>query len=156
MSIAILRTFVSAAPNLIHHSPPSLRSLLLLLLAVVVGFAYGLQVLDIPEQLLVTVMRLDVVNHRTIRSMVCSQADQTCLPAGVVVALKDFLPQLLPSTGPVPLAMFEVLITLTISDRFSFLPVGRRYRREARPERLQSRLQRFQLAHIPRCNKGDR
>jgi hypothetical protein len=129
-----------------------------LLLAVVVGFAYGLQVLNIPEQLLVAVVWYLVVNDWAVGRVTLTKADHTSLLASVSVTLKNLLAQLLPSAGLVPLAMLKVRVTITVTLSLCLLPRCGRCCRwgEATAQRLQPWLKRLKSAHISRYSKGDR
>lgn len=74
-----------------HSSTVGIRlcPFLLLLLAVVVCLANGLQVVDVPEQMLITAMRGFVVNHCAVTGRILPHADDTCLLAGVGIAKQD-------------------------------------------------------------------
>lgn len=108
-------------------SPTSLCPLLLLLLAVVVSLAHRLQVLDIPEQLLVAVVRPDVVNHRAIGVGMLTETHSLGLLAGVCITHQNVKPKSLPPCCLVPGTPRLVLVTLTMTLRFRFLPRCWRY-----------------------------
>lgn len=91
---------------------PEAGPLLLLLLAVVVGFADRLDVLGIPKQHRVTAMRDLVVGDRAVVSGILSDAEHARLLAAVVVASPDLSPQLLPALSAVPAAPLDVLVSL--------------------------------------------
>ncbi|MDM9619091.1 hypothetical protein [Rhizobium sp. S96] len=109
-------------------SPTSLSPLLFLLLTVVVSLAHRLQVVDVPKQLLIAVVRLDVVGDWTVVRRICPDAENACLLAGVVITHKRRLSELLPPRGLVPLAPSLRLVSIAMALRFGFLPCCWRYR----------------------------
>jgi hypothetical protein len=65
--------------------------LLLLLFAVVIGFAQSLKVVQIPEEFGIAAMLLDVIDNRTIRSRMLANQEDAGLLAGEQVTLENIL-----------------------------------------------------------------
>ncbi|WWT40027.1 hypothetical protein [Nostoc phage Nsp-JY10] len=86
--------------------------LLLLLLAVMVGFADRLDVLRIPEQNRVTAMPDLVVSNRAIVRRVLADAEHACLLAPVMIASPDLTSELLPALSAVPASPLDILVSL--------------------------------------------
>lgn len=66
--------------------------------------SHRLDIVDVPEQFRVALMRGDVVCYRAVACRIFTDAQDTGSAAGVFVALPDFLSELLPCSGVIPLA----------------------------------------------------
>jgi hypothetical protein len=126
-----------------------LSPLLLLLLAVVVGFADGLDVLGIPEQDGVTAMPDLVVSDWAVVGRVLTDAEHARLLAPVVIASPDLTSQFLPALSAIPASPLDVLVSLLEPGLLVT-------RRSTQPRRESAYPWRhgLQLAHIPRRNKA--
>lgn len=102
-----------SAPELSTRPPlPEVGPLLLLLLAVVVGFTDCLDVLGIPEQDGVTAMPDFVVGDWAVVGRVLADAENARLLAPVMVASPDLTSQLLPTLSAIPASPLDVLVSL--------------------------------------------
>lgn len=66
------------------------------------GLGHDFQVVDVPEQVGITLVGNAMVHDRTVRRRVLSAANLSSALAGVVVADEDALPELDPASGLVP------------------------------------------------------
>jgi hypothetical protein len=89
-----------------------LSPLLLLLLAVVVGFTDRLDVLGVPEQHRITTMWDLVVGDWAVVGWILADAEHARLLAPVVVASPDLTSQLLPTLSAIPASPLDVLVSL--------------------------------------------
>uniref|UniRef100_A0A1A7GCY2 Putative membrane protein n=1 Tax=biofilter metagenome TaxID=1070537 RepID=A0A1A7GCY2_9ZZZZ len=89
--------------------------LLLLLFAVVIGFAQSLKIVRVPEHLSIAAMLFDVIDYRAIRRWILADQENAGLLTREEITLEDIFAKLLPSCSLIELAPWRCRIAVALN-----------------------------------------